>query len=155
MSEKDAINFLLDNVQVLAKNGYCKDSHFGYIAYAPAAYERYLEGMKKRAEREAAKMTERQASEYVGQVGKRINIEIADTKLLTTVETMWGCTFVYKFTDINGNVLIWFASNRLGHWNNDGAWEDDEHVKTIRATVKEHSERDGVKQTILTRCKAA
>lgn len=155
VSEEDAINFLLDKVQVLAKDGYCKDSHFGIIAYAPAAYARYLEAMKKQAEREAAKMTERQASKYVGQVGKRIDIEIADTKLLTTIETQWGYTFLYKFTDINGNVLVWFASNRLGRWNENGAWEDVDSVKSLRATVKEHSERDGVKQTILTRCKAA
>ena len=155
MSERDAIDYLLDKVQVLSMDGYCKDTHFGYIAYAPAAYDRCLEKMKKRKAIEEAKRMERQESEYIGQVGKRIDIDIADMKLLTSFETDWGYTFLYKFTDTDGNVLIWFASNSFGHWTERGDWEEYENVKKIRATVKEHTERDGIKQTIITRCKAA
>ena len=59
------------------------------------------------------------------------------------------------FTDTDGNVLVWFASKPLERVNENGVYEDVTEVSHIRATVKEHNERDGVKQTIITRCKAA
>lgn len=155
IDEDDAFTANLNNVQSLIKSEYCKRSHFGYIAYAPVAYEKYLEEMKRRAEREAARNAERSASEYVGQVGKRIDLDIADMKLVTSWETQWGMTWLYKFTDTDGNVLVWFASKPLERVNEDGIYEDVTEVSHIRATVKEHNERDGVKQTIITRCKAA
>ncbi len=150
----DAITANLNNVQGLIHSGYCKQSHFGYIAYAPVAFEKYIEEMKRRAEREAAKSAER-ASEYVGQVGKRIDVDIANMKLVTSWETQWGWTWLYKFIDTDGNVLVWFASKPFERVNEDGEYEDVTSVNRIRATVKEHSERGGVKQTIITRCKAA
>ena len=70
----DAFTANLNNVQSLIRSEYCKRSHFGYIAYAPVAYEKYVEEMKRQAEREAAKSAERNASDYVGQVGQRIDI---------------------------------------------------------------------------------
>jgi hypothetical protein len=155
IDEDDAFTANLNNVQSLIKSEYCKRSHFGYIAYAPVAYEKYLEEMKRRAEREAARNAERNASEYVGQVGKRIDLDIADMKLVTSWETQWGMTWLYKFTDTDGNVLVWFASKPLERVNENGVYEDVTEVSHIRATVKEHNERDGVKQTIITRCKAA
>ena len=155
IDEDDAFTANLNNVQSLIKSEYCKRSHFGYIAYAPVAYEKYLEEMKRRAEREAARNAERSASEYVGQVGKRIDLDIADMKLVTSWETQWGMTWLYKFTDTDGNVLVWFASKPLERVNENGVYEDVTEVSHIRATVKEHNERDGVKQTIITRCKAA
>ena len=48
-------------------------------------------------------------------------------------------------TDAQGNVYIWYASR--GIETRDGM--------TIKGTVKNHNERDGIKQTVLTRCKAA
>lgn len=155
IDEDDAFTANLNNVQSLIKSEYCKRSHFGYIAYAPVAYEKYLEEMKRRAEREAARNAERNTSEYVGQVGKRIDLDIADMKLVTSWETQWGMTWLYKFTDTDGNVLVWFASKPLERVNENGVYEDVTEVSHIRATVKEHNERDGVKQTIITRCKAA
>lgn len=52
--------------------------------------------------------------------------------------------FIYKFKDQNDNTIIWKTSNK-----------DLEEGKTyrIKGTIKEHSEYDGDKQTVLTRCK--
>ena len=155
INEDDAFAANLNNVQSLIRSEYCKRSHFGYIAYAPVAYEKYVEEMKRRAEREAAKSAERNASDYVGQVGQRIDIEIANMKLVTSWETQWGLTWLYKFTDADGNVLVWFASKPLERVNKNGVYEDVTSVERIKATVKEHTERDGVKQTVITRCKVA
>lgn len=134
---------MLANIQTLINCGYCKISHFGYLAYAPVAYEKYNERMKRKAERDAERAAERNSSEYVGEVGQRITVQLSEMKLITSWETMYGYTYLYKFIDIAGNILMWFASRVIAD------------CSTIKATVKEHTERDGIKQTIITRCKAA
>ena len=67
-------------------------------------------------------------------------VEVADMSLLTSWEGDWGYTYLYKIIDTAGNVLIWYASRCI------------DAAKKIKATIKDHSERDGVKQTIVTRC---
>lgn len=138
----DAHAYMLDNVQTLIKSGYCKFAHFGYIAYAPVAYERYQRAVEREKERQAEKDAERNVSEYVGEVGKRIVVDVDSMKLVTSWETQFGHTYLYKIIDTVGNVLVWFASRPF----------DAEQIKKIKATIKEHSEREGVKQTIVTRC---
>lgn len=147
---------MLANVQTLIQNKYCKSTHLGYIAYAPVAYEKALAKIKEQEEREAAKAKERQ-SEFVGQIGQRITIEVATLKLLTSWETQFGMTHLYKVTDTNGNVFVWFASQILTRRNSDGDLEtlDADDVHYLKATVKDHSEREGVKQTVITRAKVA
>ena len=143
MSERDAIDSCLVNVQALIASGYCKLSHMGYIAYAPLAYERYQAKQAEKAKRDAATDEARRISQYVGQIGQRLVIEVAKMDLITSWETQYGWTYLYKFVDKAGNVYVWFASRCI----------DD--TKRIKATVKDHSERDGVRQTVLTRCVAA
>ncbi len=143
MNDDDACRFLLDNTKVLLNNVYCKASHFGYIAYAPVAYEKYREEMVRRAARAAERATEAEVSHYVGTIGERLTFKVADMRLLTSWDNDYGRTYLYKFLDDAGNVLIWFASKTI------------DTATTIKATVKDHTERDGVKQTIITRCKAA
>lgn len=155
MSKDDAIDANLNNVKTLIECGYCKHSHFGYLAYAPLAYERYLKKLASAAEREAAKEIERSASQYVGEIGKRIVIEVAEMRLLSSWESYWGYTYLYKFVDTKGNVMVWFASKPFERVNENGAFEDVINPSKIKATVKAFNERDGVKQTILTRvCEA-
>lgn len=55
----------------------------------------------------------------------------------------FGTTYLYKFADEAGNVFIWYASRPI---------ELQERM-TLKATIKAHNERNGVKQTVLTRCK--
>lgn len=115
----------------LALSQYCKFSHFGRLVYMPIAYD-------KAQEHEAAE----KVSEYVGIVGEKITFKAEKAALLTSWATVYGYTYLYKFTCEN-NVFIWFASHAV-------SVTDD---MAITGTIKEHSTRDGVKQTILTRCK--
>lgn len=130
---------LMQNVRSLIANGYCKMENFGYIAYAPVAWGKY-EAKKAAADAEAI------ASNYVGTVGERMTIDVSNATLVTYFATMFGFTYLYKFVDKIGNVFVWFSSVGI-----DGI----EKVKTVKGTVKEHNERDGVRQTVLTRCKVA
>lgn len=131
------------NCSVLAKSGYAKIRHIGILSYAPVAYQKYLERIARQASRES-KMKEEMKSEYVGSVGERITFKADTAKLLTSWETDYGMKYLYKFTS-GGNVLMWFATTS----------KNVEGKTTITGTVKEHNIRDGVKQTIITRCKVS
>ncbi len=138
----DAVSDLERNCLPLIASGYAKPYHFGRLVYLPVAYENYLnrkaEAEKSEAERQAAAET----SEYVGEVKQRLTIKMSSAKLVTSWETYWGTTFLYKFTDENGNVYVWYASRSI----------DVVDGMTLRGTVKDHSEYQGVKQTVLTNC---
>ena len=99
-------------------------------------------GHRRRIERQAQQEAAVARSEYVGEIGQRITLKAVTVALLSSWDGYYGTTRLYKFVDESGNVYIWFASRPCTA--EDGA--------TIRATVKEHSVRDGVKQTVVTRC---
>ena len=83
-------------------------------------------------------------SEYVGNVGDRVTIEIADHKVITSWETEWGMTMIHKITDTNGNIYTWKTSKGI-----------DDKIKKIVGTIKDHIEYYGAKQTVITRCRTA
>lgn len=89
-------------------------------------------------------------SEYVGEIGERLEVEVTFTAVFhyeRTSYTGWGTDLVsiYKFTDDNGNIFI---------WNTTACPEVEAGVRyQIKGTVAEHSEYRGEKQTVLKRCK--
>jgi hypothetical protein len=85
----------------------------------------------------------RESSVHFGTVGERSVYALTVTKILTT-ESQWGTTFICKFVDENGNFATWFASKRVD-------FAVGEKV-TVKGTVKEHKEYQGIKETVLTRC---
>ena len=135
---------LLTNIYTLLRCEYCKARDFGYIAYAPLAIENTMREIARKAKLEEAKANEARQSEYIGEVGERLTVEVDSMVLLASWETQYGMTHLYKITDKAGNVLVWYASSV----------QDEDNMKRIKATVKDHNERDGVKQTVVTRCKA-
>lgn len=83
-------------------------------------------------------------SEYIGEVGKKI--EFTGTLVRKTgFQSYFGYQNVYTFNDENGNVLTWISAVVVGA--SLGA-----SVK-VRATIKEHKEYRGEKQTVITRAK--
>lgn len=129
----------LRNVKTLIQSKYCRISAFGYLAYAPVAFK----NMMKKREQEQLRDEAKGQSNFIGNIGDRITAEVKDVRLVTSWETVYGWTHLYKFTTPDNNTLVWFASKCI-----------DENLKKITGTIKDHSEYDGEKQTILTRCKA-
>ncbi len=89
----------------------------------------------------------RETSKYVGTVGERYEGEarIVFSKFIETEGNYYSSGYtITVMEDAQGNSLVWFG---VGF---DAAKGD---TITFRATVKGHEERDGVKQTKLTRCK--
>lgn len=66
---------------------------------------------------------------------------------------------IYTLRDADGNCYVWKTQNPLGMWGEDEdgyeKWVECEVGGTVKlkATVKEHGEYKGVKQTVLTRAK--
>ena len=85
-------------------------------------------------------------SEWQGEIGSRIERVLHIDRVF---ESEWSVTswktktsYMYLMTDEDGNKYKWSTSC----WYNEG---DDVH---FRATVKDHTEYKGIKQTVLTRC---
>ena len=144
LSIDEAIEAGLSNVQTRINGWYCKASDFGYFAYAPVAYEKHMVRIERQKRREQENAALGEQSEYIGNIGERIAINVKEVKLLTSWYGNYGTTYLYRFIDDNDNVLIWLAANTI-----------EDKTRKIKATVKDHSERDGIKQTIITRVKAA
>lgn len=138
----DAVSDMERNCFPLVKSGYALPKHVGRLAYMPVDYDKYMERKAKAEQREAERAAASAASGYVGEVGKRLTIIAASARLVTSWETCYGVTFLYRFADADGNVFIWRASRPIEV--NDGM--------KIKGTVKEHSDYNGIKQTVMTRC---
>ena len=70
--------------------------------------------------------------------------KIKEYKLVTSWENEYGYTYLQKFVTEEGNILIWYGSTVI-----------DFEKGSIKATVKAHNEREGIKQTIITRTAVA
>lgn len=118
---------------------------FGYIVSAVNIYYKYQEKIKRDAIRAQQHEEEKAASGYVGEVGKRINIDVDSCHLVSSGDGVYGYWYLYKFIDMMGNILTWFTSSPC--------IDEDKKVSKIIATIKNHEEYEGVKQTQLSRVK--
>ncbi len=127
------------NIKVMLKEGFVLPKNFGFLCYLPEGYAKHIQ-----KEVEKAKKVE---TKYFGEVGKRYKDKvITDVTLVTTWETQWGVTYIYKITLEDGSILTWKTSNGL-------YLDRNEEYDKISFTVKEHKEYKGEKQTEVTRCK--
>ena len=96
-------------------------------------------------------------SEWFGEIGKRYELELTYTGY-----NSWEVTFGYrtttqylhKFKDENGNVYTWKTGDAFFRCTSDSyePVREGEQV-LLKATVKEHNDYKGTKQTVLSRCK--
>ena len=111
-------------------------------------------------------------SEWVGEPKKRMELELTLVRDYTYERQAYGYSYgyhpetvhVYTMADADGNCIVWKTAGHLGvdivkEISDDGTewleWvpaEPGDKV-TMRATVKEHGEYKGVKQTVIARPK--
>lgn len=128
----------IHNIKVMLNERYVLAKNFGFLCYLPQGYAKYIQ-----KETEKAKKVE---TEYFGEVGKRYKDKvIKDVTFITSWETQWGYTSVYKITLEDNSILTWKTSNGL-------YLDRNEEFDKITFTVKEHKEYKGEKQTEITRC---
>lgn len=109
---------------------------------------------RKQAEREARWAEEKAQSNYIGSIGDKLDIEVTFSHEIS-FDTQFGRMNIYFFKDEAGNTLAWKTSAML--WINDL----DENGNNIfirkgdkirfTASIKEHNEYKGEKQTMLQR----
>jgi hypothetical protein len=92
----------------------------------------------------------RSASQHVGQVGERLELELTCEKLLDFSERGHGGYLVRSFYIA---LMRDGAGNRIVYKGGRPPLGEGEAGK-FRATVKDHDERDGEKQTVIERAKA-
>ena len=133
----------IHNIKVMLEEKYVLASNFGFLCYLPQGYAKHIKKeLEEKIEREAKAETK-----HFGEVGKRYKDKvISDITLVTTWETQWGVTHIYKITLADGAILTWKTSNGLYLYKNEA-------FDKISFTVKEHKEYKGEKQTEVTRCK--
>lgn len=95
-------------------------------------------------------------SEFVGAEKERLSLELT----LVSVSSYWRekfnvsyysrdkyeQVFIYRLMDAEGNLYSWKTLKAVDGWQAGDKW-------TCKATVKEHKEFAGRKETVLTRCK--
>lgn len=116
----------------------------GLLASAFPAYDRELEFQAEKREREAKEAEAREKSSWMGKVGDKVSFKIADFRVLTSWETQWGMTMVYKFVSEDGLEATW----KTGNWVSERCIGG-----SLTGKIKELKEYRGIKQTELTRCK--
>lgn len=133
------------NMVVICSNDGVDARGFGIAASILIAHKMDEEKKARRAEQKAI-------SKHFGTEKKR---EVFELTLVGTSawESLYGLTVLYRFEDASGNVAVWFSSDGCrGLENKIGSPRVGDTFK-IKGTVKSHSEYEGVKQTVLTRCK--
>ena len=131
------------NLKVACSLEWCGGEKIGLLASAFPAYDRNLEIQAEKKKRELENAKEAEASDYVGEVGKRLSIVPTEVKCVTSWDTIYGMTYIFKFFDSKGNVFTWKTGKFI---------PGDAKVAKITGTVKSHKEYRGVKQTEMTRC---
>lgn len=135
------------------------------------AEEAEAKRLAEEAERKAKIAAQKAISQYQGEVGQRITIDIVEshtTSFNTRIGWKTETMYIHIMKDADGNVYTWKTQNSLGYYYEDEkgwmedkgkrySWheiEDDETI-TIKGTIKSHSEYKDEKQTVLTRCKVS
>lgn len=133
---KETPNDYLLNASAAVKNEHITAREIGIVASIVKSYA-------KDAAKENAKSVN-ENSEYVGEIKSRqgFNLELVNKY---SFSGHYGITIVYTFKDENENSIVWFCTN--------GKSIDIGDKIVAKATVKQHKEYRGVKQTIVNRLK--
>lgn len=122
------------NLNLIARCDYVTDSSLGLACSMLVSFNHDLAKRKTKAQ-----------SEHQGTIGVRSEFVLSCLRV-TGFDTQFGPAYVYQLTDALGNSFAWFTSN------GPRKTEIDVGVQFVaKATVKEHTEFKGVKQTTLTR----
>lgn len=134
----DEDNEFNHNVKVILSERYCNFKNIGLLAYLPFGYKKAMEKM----EREQKERGENVNFKYFGEIGKRYKNIPVTLSVLTSYDTDYGYTYIYKMADDNNHIFTWKTGK---------GFEPGNYIITM--SVKDHKEYRGQKQTEVTRCK--
>jgi hypothetical protein len=125
----------LNNIRVLMKTDMIATKHVGLVASAVITAQRAL-----------APAVEKKVSNYVGEIKQRLKgMQLIIDRIIYLGCGHYGHSYLHLFKDTDGNAFSWITDNKL---------ELDEGTEVqVDATVKQHKDYKGTKQTVLTRAK--
>lgn len=116
-----------------------------YGKLTPRQCEAILKGIDKRAARraewEASREAAKAASTHIGTLGQRITLTLTCDHVIE-FDGMYGSVYINLLRDQNGNRIVYKGSKWL---------IDKGATANVKATIKDHGERDGERQTIIAR----
>jgi hypothetical protein len=128
--------------------GSMAQSFDSYGKLSPKQCEAILKGIDARAAKKAEWASQKAALDakraFVGTVGEKITLTIT-TMYIVVLDGVYGTNYIYICEDADKNVIIYKGTASNFPLKGETA--------TIKATVKEHGVRDGVKQTVIQRPK--
>jgi len=115
---------------------------------------------EEQAKREAEIAAVKAISQHVGNIGDRVEMTLTLDHTATWEQPSYAgygtdTMHIHAFKDTDGNTFIWKTSNGVYVALGNGQYKVAEkgNTVTLKGTIKDHSEYDGEKQTVLTRCK--
>jgi len=135
----------LHDLGVACRQAYVTWRRAGYVASVLLAYERNAAPPQAEAE------PDKPESQHLGSPKERLIFENVTIERFTVYDTDYGEKTWIKFVDPNGNVLTWRASGSPHEQNTRLDWVETGKQLTIKATVVEHDEYRGEKQTVINR----
>lgn len=136
-SKTSATTDYVHNLMVLAKSGVIDLKQLGLAVSASAAYEREVMREQKEAEMIAN-------SQHLGEIKGKLTGRQVVFNGMASSQNQWGTTYFCKMTDVEtGAQLVWKTSSPLLFLSGQ--------TYTINATIKDHSEFNGIKQTEIIR----
>lgn len=126
------------NIGVFLQTKSVATKFFGYLVCLPTLYAKEMDELAERAK-------EVRVNEHAGVLGARgafNNLKVVRTY---KSEGFYGVTTIVTFNDAEGRTFVWFASGSHDYETGE--------TFNVKATVKDHSEYKGTKQTIITRAK--
>jgi len=124
----------------LDKYGWLTEKQADVVRKALARKEQWV------AEAEAKKVAYREEnmkSQWIGKIKERRDWVLTITKVLS-FDGQWNTLYINLMKDQNGNIIVGKGTKRYG---------DEGDTIKVKATIKAHDERDGVKQTVVNRPK--
>lgn len=133
------------NLKAVCVKEFCEGRDFGLICSAVAVYNREME---RKARQEFTRRAD-EKSVWVGAEGDRIELHDLSVRLLTSWDTQFGYTYLYKLTAPDGTIFTW----KTGKWLGSSEEISANDRVSLKGTIKGHNEYKGIMQTELTRCR--
>ena len=118
--------------------GLTEGQHKAVLGMIARGEARVAERTKARAE---ALKIDADTSGWIGTVGERRMFDLT-VRLVITMEGQYGFSYLHVMNDAAGNVVVYKGTKKLAERGGS---------VSVKATVKEHDVRDGVRQTKIAR----
>lgn len=89
---------------------------------------------------------------FIGNIKEKVEISAVYEKTFRFM-SCYGEQYIHKFTDTNGNVLVWKTQNPVETSGKNQELIPEGSKVAIKATIKDHQEYKGEAQTAIIRCK--